>query len=265
MKVWIVPLALLLVLTVGCGGSSGTQTTSSQISGAYEFVVSSNITGSTTVVEANMAANGTQSNASGPDQVQVLTLEKKNWYVNGICPGATPGQNSVTADLNDSNISLTLDDGGNSLPVQGVLAGATISGNYSVTGSSCPNLTGLLGYTPGSDSGGVVGNQVPDLAGTFSGTLNLPNGTDNVALTLAEDSGTHVLTVSGQFTGPVDNGPFTLTGSAVGNVMFVSGSVNGPLSLFGYFDKTGSLTGVSNSMMVFDYANLNTAGLLFLK
>ena len=64
-------------------------------------------------------------------------------------------------------------------------------------------------------------------------------------------------------TGPVNNGTFTLTGSAVGNVMFVSGSVNGQtLSLLGYFDRTGAYTGMTNSMLVFDYDTTTEIGLL---
>ena len=42
-------------------------------------------------------------------------------------------------------------------------------------------------------------------------------------------------------------------GSAVGNVMFVSGMVNGnQFSLFGYFDSSGTYNGTANSIQVFD-------------
>jgi hypothetical protein len=107
-----------------------------------------------------------------------------------------------------------------------------------------------------------VGNQVPDLAGTFSGTLTLINGTHNAALALTEGTN-QTLTVSAQLNGPADNGTFPLTGSAVGNIMFVSGSVNGQmLSLFGYFDRAGMYTGVPDSMLVFDYNTLAEIGVL---
>ncbi|MGB6991466.1 MAG: hypothetical protein WA232_17045 [Candidatus Sulfotelmatobacter sp.] len=255
-------LPVLLVATAGCNGHSGTLTSTPSVSGAYEFVVTSDVTGGTTLVEANLVANGNKSSATGPAGVQVLTLESKNWYVNGICYGTTPGRNSVTADTNGSNIALIFDDGGMSLSSQGVLTGATITGNYAITGSSCPNLTGGIGILPESDYGGVVGNLVPQLAGTFSGYLNLNDGTDNAALTLTE-SNNYALTVIAQLTGPVDNGTFTFTGSAVGNIMFVSGSVNGQaLSLFGYVDRTGAYTGMNNSVVVFDYNTLTEIGLL---
>jgi hypothetical protein len=262
MRIGTISLAMLLALITSCGG--GSTSTNSAVSGAYEFQVTSNVTGSTTLVEANLAASGNQSSATGPSQVQVLTIENKTWYVNGICVGDTPGQNSVTATVKGSNIALTFDQGGNSLPGQGGLVGTTITGSYSVTGSSCPDLTGdyLLGIPPGTDFGGFVGNQVPALAGTFSGTLNLTNGTHNGALTLTEDTN-QTLTVSAQLNGPVDNGTFPLTGSAVGNVMFVAGSVNGQtLSLFGYFDRAGAYTGIPNSMLVFDYDTLSEIGVL---
>ncbi len=255
-------LAVLLgLMMTACGGNSKS-TTNSVVSGAYEFVVTSTVTGGTTFVEANMTANGNQSVANGPTQAQILTLENKNWYVNGICPGATPGQNSVTANVTASNIDLTFSQGGNPLPGQGVLTGATVTGSYSVTGSKCPDLIGSITVPPGTDFGGFVGNRVPDLAGTFSGALSLTNGTHNAALTLTEGTN-QVLTVSAQLNGPADNGTFPFTGSAVGNVMFVSGSVNGQaLSWFGYYDRSGTYTGIPNSMLVFDYGTLAKIGLL---
>jgi len=258
---WIILLGVLVALTTACG-SGHSSLNSSAVSGAYEFVVTSNVTGGVTIVEANLAANGSQSSASGPSQVQILTLEHKNWYVNGVCAGTTPGRNSVTAGLSGDNIALTFNEGGNTLPGQGVLTGTTVNGNYSVTGSKCPDLVGNINYPQGTDFGGFVGNQVPALAGTFSGPLNLSDGTDNVALTLTEDTN-HALTVNAQLTGPVDNGTFPFAGTAVGNIMFVSGSVNGQTLLwFGYFDRSGTFTGIPNSLLVFDYHTLAKVGLL---
>lgn len=260
MRICTITLVVLLILTIACSGGNGVPMGSS-VSGAYEFVVTSNVTGGVTLVEANLAASGNQISATGPTQVQILTFEKKNWYVNGVCAGATPGQNSVAAGLSGSNVALTFNEGGNALAGQGVLTGSEITGNYSVTDSTCPDLVGVS-FPPGSDSGGFVGNQVPNLAGTLSGTLNLPDGTDNVAFTLTEGAN-NALTVSAQVTGVADNGTFALTGSAIGNVMFVSGTINGqPLSLFGYYDKAGTYTGMTNSLLVFDYSTQAKLGLL---
>jgi hypothetical protein len=262
MRMCTAPLPLLLALTIGCGGGSSTMTSSSEVSGAYEFVVTSNVTGSTTLVEVNLTAKGSQSSATGPSQAQILSLEKKVWYVNGVCTGETPGENAVTTTVSGDNVALAFNIGGNSFNGQGVLTGNAISGNYSVSDSKCPDLVGIIGVPPGTDSGGIVGNQVPALAGTFSGSLNLGDGTDNAALTLVESSD-QTLAVIAALSGPADNGSFPFSGSAVGNLMFVKGSVNGrATSLFGYFDRTGQFTGFPNSMMVFNYQTQATAGLL---
>jgi hypothetical protein len=260
MKFWSACAAVLLGSTLACAGHS--TLTPATVSGPYEFVVTSNVTGGVTLVEANLAASGSQSSASGPGQVQILTLEKKIWYVNGICAGSTPGQNSVSASLIGDNIALTFNEGGYQFGGTGVLTGSAIYGNYSVTGSSCPDLTGLTGYPPGTDQGGFVGTVVPALAGTFSGSLNLPDGTDNASLALTENSDT-TLSVNAQLTGSVDNGTFPFTGSAVGNIMVISGTVNGqPLTLLGYYDREGTYTGMPNSILIFDYTTSTTAGLL---
>ena len=253
-------LILMSLLSLSCGNSS--HLTSSTVGGAYEFVLTSNVTGGVTLIEANLSVAGNQSFATGQNQVQILTLQNKIWYVNGVCAGSDPTKNGVIANVGGSNVALTFNEGGNTLPAQGVLTGTTITGNYSVSGSSCAALQGQTGYPAGFDSGGVVGNQVPSLSGTFSGTLNLPNGTDNAAFTLTENSD-HTLSVSAMLTGNVDNGTFTLTGAGVGNVMFVSGSVNGaPLNLLGYFDRAGTYTKMPNSLLVFSYDTQSSLGLL---
>lgn len=260
----ILSLALAL-FALGCGNAHSSLSASA-VSGAYEFVITSNVTGGITLVETNLSASGNQMSASGPGQVQILTLEKKIWYVNGVCAGSTPGQNAVSASLNGNDVSVTFNEGGYKLPAQGVITGTQMTGNYSISGSSCPDLTGspstVPPIPPGVDQGGFVGNQVPSLAGTFLGALNLPDGTDNAAVTLVENSDTS-LNATITLTGTVDNGTFTFTGSAVGNVILVTGTVNQQnLSLFGYFDRAGTYTGFPNSLLIFNYSRLTNAGLL---
>jgi len=260
MKICTVSLPLLMLL-VACGGGS-TNLPSAVVTGAYEFLVTSNVTGGVTLVEANLASNGNKSEASGPSEVQVLTLEQKNWYLNGVCPGGAPGENSVATSLNSNNVGITFNVGGNEFVAQGVVAGTTISGNYSISGSKCQNLVGNVGFPSGFDSGGFTANPVPALAGTFSGTLNLQAGSENAALTLSEGKD-HTLTVNAALKGVAFNGTVVLSGYAVGNVMFVSGSLNGgTLHLFGYLDRTGSFTGTAKSLLVFDYSTLAELGLL---
>lgn len=238
-------------------------TPSAAVAGAYEFVVTSNVTGGSTLVETNLVANGSQSSASGPSQVQILTHENKIWYVNGVCAGAAPGQNTLATNLTgNKRIAVTFNQGGNTLAGLGTITGTTIVGNYSVSNSKCPDLVGVEGFPPGFDSGGFTGNPVPVPAGTFSGVLNLPNGVDNATITLVQNSD-HSLTVPVTLTGIVDDGNFAFSGSAVGNAIFVSGSVNGTvLSWLGYVDDTGRFTGTPNSVLIFDYNTQAIAGLL---
>lgn len=245
-KATIVSLALDLLLAIGCGGGSSSSSNNSNsgssqgISGSYEFVATSSTTsGSTTLIEANLTASGAQSGATGPSQVQTATYLNGVWYVNGACSSSSPGQNSITGTATGANITLTFNEGGNIFTGQGTVSGTTISGTYSGTNPDC------------SDSGTFTGALVPNLAGTFSGTLNFPSGPDQVTATLTEGSN-YSLTVQTTLSG-TDNGNFTFSGSAVANVMFVSGSVNGnAFSLFGYFDDKGTYNGTPNSISVFN-------------
>jgi hypothetical protein len=246
-KAIYVSLGIVLLLASGCGGgssssngSSGNSGSSQGISGSYEFVATSNTTsGSTTLIEANLSANGAQSSASGSSQVQTATYLNGLWYVDGACSSTSPGQNSISGTTSGSSISLTFNEGGNVFAGQGTVSGNSVSGTYSGTNPNC------------SDSGTFTGTQVPSLSGTFSGTLDFPSGPDQVTATLTEGSN-YSLAVQTVLSG-TDNGTFTFSGSAVANVMFVSGSVNGnPFSLFGYFDSSGAYTGTPNSIQVFD-------------
>jgi len=260
MKALTILLLSAGMLLASCGGHSSAPTTT--VSGSYEFIVTSNVTGGVTLVESNLTANGSQSSASGASQVQVLSFEAKNWYLNGVCSGATPGDNSVSANIRGTNVGLTLNDGGSAISGQGVLTGSTITGNYAVSGSTCPDLQNRIGYPAGYDSGGIVGKLVPALAGTFSGLLDIPDGIHNAALTLTE-SPDYNLSASLALSGPVDNGTFTLSGTTIGNVMFVSGQVNSStLTLLGYFDRAGTYTKFPNSLLVFNYDTQSNAGLL---
>src|SRR5580693_1917495 len=86
-KVNFVVVALALLVAVGCGGGSSG---SGSISGPYEFVATSNTTsGWTTLIEANLSANGAQTSASGPSQVQTATHLNGVWYVNGACSSSS--------------------------------------------------------------------------------------------------------------------------------------------------------------------------------
>ena len=253
------PSGTYTITVTGAAGSTQQTTTvtltvqtgavSAGIAGSYEFAAKSSTSGSTTLIEANLTANGAQSNASGPSQVQTATYVNGLWYVNGACPSSSPGQNSVVSTVSGDSITLTFNEGGNVFTGQGTVSGTTVSGSYSGTNPGC------------TDSGTFTGTQVPPLGGTFSGTLNSNLGPYQVTATLTEGTGSS-LTVQATLTGAY-NGNFTFSGSAVANVMFVSGTVDGTaFSLFGYFDSKGTYTGTPNSIAVFDYNTLAYEGLL---
>jgi hypothetical protein len=181
--------------------------------------------------------------------VQTATNVNGLWYVNGYCSSPSPGQNSATGTVSGNNISVTFNEGGNVFIAQGTVSGTTVSGSYSGTNPDC------------TSSGTFTGTQVPPLGGTFSGTLNSNLGPYQVTATLTEGTG-NSLTVQATLTGAY-SGNFTFSGSAVANVMFVSGTVAGTtFSLFGYFDSKGTYTGTPNSIAVFDYDTLAYEGLL---
>jgi len=250
-KATSVSISLALLFAVGCGGGSGSGGSGSQgLSGSYEFVAVSSVhAGSKTLIDANLSANGAGTSASGPSQVQTATYVNGLWYVNGGCSSSSPGQNSVTGTVSGSNISLTFNEGGNVFTGQGTVSGTTVSGSYSGNSPGC------------TDSGTFTGTVVPALGGTFSGTLNFNLGSTQATATLTEGTG-NSLTVQTTLTGAY-SGNFTFSGSAVANVMFVSGTVDGTaFSLFGYFDSKGTYTGTPNSIAVFDYNTLAYEGLL---
>lgn len=257
-KLLCLSLLSAVAISTGCGGSSNstssspssTSPTPAAVSGAWEFVAKSSTTsGSTTLIETDLSANGSQISATGASEVQTATYLNGTWYVNGACSSPLPGQNSVSGTISGNSISVTFNEGGNVFTGQGTVSGTTISGSYSGGGTSC------------SDAGSFTGTQVPSLGGTFSGTLTFPSGIDEVTAAFTEGSNDS-LTVQTALTG-ADNGNFTFSGSAVANVAFVSGSIDGnTFSLFGYFDSTGTYTGTPNSIAVFDYDTLAYEGLL---
>jgi hypothetical protein len=232
------------LLSVGLDGlrlkQGGSISSPSQgISGAWGFVAKSNqASGSTTLIETNLSATQAQSSASGPNAVQTATSYNGTWYVDGSCTSASPGQDSVISTVSGNNISLTFNEGGNIFTGTGTVTGSTITRTYTGSNTKC------------TDSGTftAAGFQSP---GHFFGHLGFPLGADQVTATLTEGSN-NSLTVQMALSG-TDNGNFTFTGSAVANVMFVSGSVNGnAFSLFGYYDSAGTYTGTPNSIAVYD-------------
>jgi hypothetical protein len=145
----------------------------------------------------------------------------------------------------------------------------------------------IRGHTCGGVSGSISGNSVTltwNTSTTFQGTLN-PNGsisgtTNNNGATNTftaqpvsslVPNGTYSGTFSEGFSGNIvlttnseanyqlagtmtvdGNGPYSLTGQLLGNILLLSGTVEGtPASFQMYYDATGSITGVASSITVF--------------
>ena len=249
--------AIALLLAVGCGGGasntnnndkSGNSNSSQGLSGPYEFVaVSGEPNGETTLIDVNLVPSGANMSASGPNNIQVATYLHKTWYVNGKC--AVGQDSTLTGTVSGNNVTFTFSQGQNSFSGQGTLDGTNLSGTYSAKSGSC------------TDSGTFTGKPVSALSGTFAGTLELPIGIDQVSATLTETQSS-ALSVQATLSG-ADSGTFTFSGTAVGNVAYVSGTVDGnPVQFFGYFDKEGTYTGTPNSIACFDDYSLAYEGLL---
>ena len=112
-------VVVVLISMVACGGNtndgndSGGSNAPQGLSGAWEFVATSNTDGSTTLIEADLIANGTQTTASGANAVQTATYLNNVWYVNGACQSSSPGSNSVSGTVSGNSISLIFNEGGN--------------------------------------------------------------------------------------------------------------------------------------------------------
>jgi hypothetical protein len=228
-------VGLLLFLT-GCGSSDTTTTPTTPIppvGGAWEITAKSGPqVGYSTLIEANLqqtAATGTTETATitatGDDQLVLIGQHPSGgFYFGGLCPGATVEDISGTLSTSNS-LLLTLTEGG---------AVYTLTGTANNSGQS---MLGTYAFTSGScrDSGTFSGVQVPALAGTYGGVLNLTNGnSDNATATLTEGDPSS-FTVNLILTGD-DNTTITLTGFVVGNLFSVQGTLNGQaVSYYGYY------------------------------
>lgn len=246
-------VSLSLLFALACGGGNGVNSNNNSgsglvgveaalLAGSYEFTGKSTIAPTATrFTEANLSAKGSQLSASGPSQVQAAAFFNQIWYVNGGCTTyPSPGQNSITGTISGNEVILTFNEGGIEYAAQGVISGQTITGTYVGSNPQC------------QDSGTFTATLAHPPAGSFSGTLNVLSGPDQVSATITQGSD-HAVTLQVSVSG-ADNGTFRLSGSQVGNVMLVAGSLNGtPISWFGYYDAAGLYTGTANSIAVIDY------------
>jgi hypothetical protein len=259
----VVAVLLLLTLCIGCNSvspsSQQTPTPQTPFQGSWEFVAVSTVNpppaSSVRLVEVSLTQTGNQVNST-----QVAAAYYDSTWTPQVQPCGLDGcVTSITGTANGSSLSFsgTLINCGGTAPcsfqAQGTLNGSTITGTWTASGISA-----------GPDAGTFTATLVtPKLSGAYTGTLQVctvpvPNGcsalgSDNASVVFNQgNSGSINLTATLSGT---DNGAFPLSGSLVGNVMLVSGTISGQsVSLLGYYDQTGQYTGAKNSIEVFDLA-----------
>jgi hypothetical protein len=244
-------LLVLLALLPGCGGgsssSSSTTTTATipQIAGSWEIKMQSvEQPGYSTLIETNMQQSSGTLSASGGNQIILIGEHPSGGlYFGGNC--SPVGTNTFTGTVSSSDaVTITLTENATVYPLTGTVTGTgkTMTGTYKFQSGIC------------HDSGSFVGQQVAQISGTYSGTLNLPNASDTASAVMAEVPGgfTETLTLAG-----VDNETDTLTGFVVGSVFSVQGTVEGQsVSYYGYYDSN------ENAVFMVDATSGNLLGIL---
>ena len=242
-------LLILLELLLGCGGGSSSSTTTTatipQIAGSWEITMQSvEQPGYSTLIETNMQQSSGTLSASGGNQIMLIGEHPSGGlYFGGNC--SPVGTNTFTGTVSSSNaVTITLTENATVYTLTGTVTGTgkTMTGTYKFQSGTC------------QDSGTFVGQQVAQISGTYSGTLNLANASDSASAVMSEVPGgfTETLTLAG-----VDNETDILTGFVVGSVFSVQGTVEGQsISYYGYYDSN------ENAVFMVDATSGNLLGIL---
>jgi hypothetical protein len=212
---------MITVLALGLAGCNAakqttpTATTDTQLSGAWEFQLSTQptpVSSETVLLETVLTPQGGQFAALSNNLMFITDVQSNSTYYQfgTIC---SPGQEVLSGQVGQNgSLSLAFSDPLDTYTGTGQVVSATsVSGTYSGSSSSdCPY------------SGSFTGTSVQPLSGTFSGTLSLSNATDTLTATLNQSALS--LTVTGTSTG-TDNGSFTLQGVATANSFQIEGTI----------------------------------------
>jgi hypothetical protein len=249
-RLFLVGLLLVwLVLLPGCGGGSSSSTTTTatipQIAGSWEIKLQSvEQPGYATLIETNMQQSSGTLSASGGNQIMLIGEHPSGGlFFGGNC--SPVGTNTFTGSVSSADtVTITLTENATVYTLTGTVTGTgeTMTGTYTFTSGTC------------HDSGSFTGQQVAQISGTYSGTLNLPNASDTASAIMAEVPGgfTETLTLAG-----VDNETDTLAGFVVGSVFSVQGTVEGQsVSYYGYYDSS------ENAVFMVDATSGNLLGIL---
>jgi hypothetical protein len=177
-----------------------------------------------TFIEFNATQSGSTFTAN-PSQVAIMDIT----YANGS-PGdytkaaftsdnCVPGPYSLTGTIDNTTgtVKFTVQETGGQITATSTMGTGAQAGVLKGTYSDPPcNVSNL----------DLIGSQALTLAGKYANTCNFnPCGTADPSLTLqvAQDSSNH-LTINGS---DAKDGNFTLSGSAIGSSMWVSGMISG--------------------------------------
>jgi len=235
-----------LLLCAGCGGTKSTQTpppppNGTLASGLWQFNQDQGTCGASqlncgTLLDFNLSKNGTQISTVGSTSCVNYGVNQPPYsspsdleFVGGANGEFSCG--SVSGSISGNSVALTW---GQFVTFQG-----TLNQDGSISGTTSNNgVTNTFTAKP-------VSILVPN--GTYSGTFS-EGFSGNIVLTTNSEANYQLagtMTVDG-------NGPYSLTGQLLGNILLLSGTVEGtPASFQMYYDATGSITGVANSITVF--------------
>ena len=216
-----VVVVLLGSLLAGCGGGGSSQTNQPspqqlQLTGPWHLTASDG-----NFIEFNAQQTGSTISANQVAVINAKFNDSSRSYTNATwrSQNCVPGPYSLTG---------TVDNGSGTVKFTVQETGGQITGTATMgTGPEAGVLSGT--YNDRACNGSKVtfiATQALSLAGKYSNTCSFnPCGTADPSLTLqlAQDSSYHV-TISGSDT---KDGNFTLSGTAIGSTMWVSGMISG--------------------------------------
>jgi hypothetical protein len=229
---------MLLALMLGCGGAGSSSSTpppnGSLASGAWQFN-QSQPSSEGTLLDFNLTQSGTAISAAGSTSCFDYGVNQPPYSgpggLEGVVINGDPTCGGVSGSISGSTVTVTWN-------TDTTFTG-TLNSNGSITGTTSNN-----GAT-NSFTASPVSSPVPN--GTYSGTFS-EGFSGDIVLTTSSGANyqlTGTMTVNG-------NGPYSLTGQLLGNILLLSGTVEGqPASFQMYYDATGSLTGTAHSITAF--------------
>jgi hypothetical protein len=217
-------LALLLLLSMSCGGGSSKAVTS-QLSGNWQLSLTQNYPTPTT--QLSVSGFLMQSNSSLTGNVQGPTITDGKGDI--TCGGVGP----LTGTINGQNVSFTVSPGGTTFNFTGTISSdnTSMSGVYQAQAGACFN---------NPTTGSWTASLIPSLNGSFTGTIT--NSQYMAALT-----GTSA---------PVINvtGTMSQTPNVGSNVASLSGTITAQsYPCFATASLTGTISGDNVLLSVYSY------------